>query len=71
MKKKYRITGLDCANCAMKAERAVKKVKGVNSAVLNFLMQTLTVEVDDENADAILADVVKAVTKAEPDAVLK
>lgn len=71
MKKKYKVTDIDCANCAMKAERAVQKVKGVKSASLNFMMQTLTIEVEDENAESILAEAIKALKKAEPDAVVK
>lgn len=71
MKKKYKVTDIDCANCAMKAERAVQKVKGVKSASLNFMMQTLTVEVEDENAESILAEAIKALKKAEPDAVVR
>ncbi len=71
MKKKFKVTEIDCANCAMKAERAVQKVKGVKSASLNFMMQTLTVEVEDENAESILEEAIKALKKAEPDAVVK
>lgn len=71
MKKKFRVTDIDCANCALKAERAVKKVKGVRAASLSFMTQTLNVEVDDENADAILEDVARAVKKAEPGASIR
>ena len=71
MRKKYRVTGIDCANCAMKAERAVAKVKGVQSASLNFLTETLILEVDDNDAENILAEAIKALKKKEPDAVVK
>ncbi len=71
MEKKYKVSGIDCANCAMKAERAVSKVKGVKKAILNFFMETLTVEVEDENAEAILEEVKKTLLKNEPDAIIK
>ncbi len=71
MEKKYKVTGIDCANCARKAERAVSKVKGVKSAVLNFFMETLTVEIDDENSEAILEEVKRVLLRNEPDAIIK
>lgn len=71
MKKKYRVTGIDCANCAMKAELAVSKVKGVQSAALNFFTQTLLIEVADEGSEEIIAAALKALKKREPDAVIK
>ena len=32
MKKKFKLTDLDCANCAAKMEDAIKKLDGVNDA---------------------------------------
>ena len=44
MKKKYKLNEIDCANCAMKLEEAVKAVDGVTSAKVNYMMQKLTFE---------------------------
>ena len=67
MKKNYEIE-VDCANCAAKMEQATKEVNGVKSAVINFIMQRLTVEFE-EGADinAVMAAVVKACKRVEPD----
>lgn len=67
MKQNYEIE-VDCANCAAKMERATKEVSGVKGAVINFIMQQLTVEFE-EGADikAVMATVVKACKKVEPD----
>ena len=67
MKKSYTIE-VDCANCAAKMEQVTKKVDGVKGAVINFIMQQLTVEFE-ENADiaTVMAAVVKACKKVEPD----
>ena len=46
MKKAYKIE-VDCANCAAKMEDAVKKVDGVNDAVISFMAQKLTVDFAD------------------------
>ena len=67
MTKTYKLRDLDCANCAAKLERAVSKLDGVKSASVNFFAQKLTVEVPDENADVVLASVLKTSKKVEPD----
>ena len=43
MKKTYAIE-VDCAVCAGKMEEAVRKTEGVESAVVNFMLQKLIVE---------------------------
>ena len=40
MKKTYQIE-VDCANCANLMEEAAKKTEGVESAVVNFMTQTV------------------------------
>ena len=40
--KEYRISGLDCANCAIKIEKAVAKLPFVESAALDFANLKLT-----------------------------
>ena len=39
MKKKFKLTDLDCANCAAKMEEAIKKIEGVKDANVSFMMQ--------------------------------
>ena len=42
MSKTYKIE-VDCANCAAKMEAAAGKVSGVESVVVNFMAQKMTV----------------------------
>ena len=44
MKKKYKIEGLDCANCAAKIEEAISKLDGVNSVRVSFLSEKVKIE---------------------------
>lgn len=60
MRKIYKIE-VDCANCAAKMEEAVKKLEGVDQAVVNYLTQKMTLKFS-EGAD--MAAVLKAVEKA-------
>ena len=54
MKKKFVMEELDCANCAMKMERLIEKIPGVNSVNINFMMQKITIDADDARFDEIL-----------------
>ena len=71
MKKVINLEDLDCANCAAKMECAVKKVEGVTNANVNFMMQRMTVEIDSENPQAVLAEIKKVCKNVEPDCILK
>ena len=65
MKKTYKLSELDCAVCADKVERAVRKVEGVTSASVQFVTQKLTLEADDAAFEDVLTRVRAAVSKAE------
>ena len=71
MKKKFKLTDLDWANCAAKMEAAIKKIDGVNDATVSFLTQKLTLDADDARFDAILDEVVRVCKKVEPDCVIQ
>ena len=67
MKKKFKLTDLDCANCAAKMEDAIKKIDGVTDATVSFMTQKMTIEADDARFDAIMDEVVRVCKKVEPD----
>lgn len=68
MKKVYKLTDLCCANCAAEIERDIAKIKGVALSNVNFMMQKLTLEIEEvADADKVLKQVAKAVRRVEPD----
>lgn len=67
MKKKFKLQDLDCANCAAKMEEAIKKISGVNDAVVSFMTQKMTIEADEEDFDKIMEQVKAVCAKVEPD----
>ena len=71
MKKKFKLTDLDCANCAAKMEDAIKKLDGVNDASVSFMMQKMTIDADDARFDEIMKEVVEVCKKVEPDVKLE
>ena len=54
---------LDCANCAHKMEEAIKKIEGVRSVNINFMMQKMILDADDDNFDTIVSEAKKACKK--------
>ena len=71
MRKVIAMQDLDCANCAAKMEEAIRKIDGVNSCTINFMLQRMTLDIVDENSVEIIEKVRLAVRKIEPDCRLK
>ncbi len=67
MVKTFKLCELDCANCGLKMENAIKKIQGVNDAKVSFMTQKLTIDADEENFDEILKQSQKVCKRIEPD----
>ena len=67
MKKIFKLTDLDCANCARKMEEAIRKIVGVQDVTVSFMTQKLTLVADDARFDEIVKEAVKVCRKVEPD----
>lgn len=67
MKKTYKIE-VDCANCANLMEGAACKTAGVDNVTVNFMTQKMIVNfAEGQEPKAVMADVIKACKKIEPD----
>ncbi len=71
MKSKFKINGLDCANCASELERAIQKLEGIKSANINFMAQKMELEYNEEIKEEIIAKVKKVIKKEEPDVTIE
>ena len=67
MRKTFQLDGLDCANCAAKMERKIKKLDGVDSVEISFMAQKMTLEAADEAFDNVVCRAEKLISKIEPD----
>src|SRR3989337_2224376 len=56
------ITGMTCANCVATVERNLKKLDGIQAAVVNLSSERATVEFDSEKLG--LADMIARVQRA-------
>lgn len=64
---KFKICGLDCANCANKLESALSKLDLINNVSISFITEKLFFDCDESNIDEVLNDIKKVVKKEEPD----
>lgn len=67
MKKVFKLEDLDCAHCAQKMEDGIKKLDGIIDAKVNFIMQKMTLEAEDERFEEVLKEAVRICKKIEPD----
>lgn len=61
-KEKYNITGMTCASCSSRVQKAVSTLDGVKNANVNLLKNTMVVEFDSDRVSD--SDIIKAVEKA-------
>ncbi len=72
MKKyKFKINGLDCANCAIQLEEALQKIEVIENVNINFMIQKLTFECMEEDKEEALEKIKKIIKKEEPDVKLE
>lgn len=66
IKKEFILEGLGCAHCATKIEEKVNELDGINSANVNFMTKTLTLEMKEANGmEELINSVTNVVTNIE------
>lgn len=72
MKKyKFKIEGLDCANCANELEEKLQKIEILENVNISFIMQKLSFECLEENKENALEQIRKIIKKEEPDVTIE
>lgn len=71
MKSKFKIEGLDCANCAAGLESAIKKIEGITEVSISFMTERLVIEYNENMKDEIIEKMKKVIKKEEPDVTIK
>ena len=61
MRYKYKLSNLDCPNCALRIEEKLKSDKNIRYANVNFPKLTLTVDTDTKDAKKYVSQIVKSV----------
>lgn len=68
---KFKIKGLDCANCAAELERAIQKIENVESCNINFITEKMEIEHNEINKEEMVESVKKVIKKEEPDVTIE
>ena len=71
MQKRFSMETLDCANCAAKMEAAIRRIDGVDGAVVSFMAQKLTIEADESRFEEIMDQVAAACRRVDPDCTIR
>ena len=71
MKITFKIKGIDCANCAIQLENAIKKIKGIERASISFMAERMVIEYEDKNKEEIMKNIKKVIKREEPDATIE
>ncbi len=67
MKRTYKMEELCCANCAAKMETAINKLDDIDTAVINFMSQRITIVADEDKFESVVDEAQKIITKIEKD----
>ena len=71
MKFKFKIKGLDCANCAAELERKIKKIDGIEDASISFMSERLVIQCEESIKSDVIENLKKVAKKEEPDVTIE
>ena len=63
---KFKIKGLDCANCAAELEREIQKIEGVTKVSISFMTERIEIEYESSEEE-IIKKIQKVIKREEPD----
>lgn len=61
-----KLEGLDCANCAMKIEKGVSTIDGVDACSVNFATLTMTITTTEEQREIVVNEAKNKIRNLEP-----
>lgn len=64
---KYKIEGLDCANCANELEESLRKIDLIENVSISFMMERLSFSCNKNNLNDALKQIKKVIRREEPD----
>ena len=64
---KYKIEGLDCANCANLLEESLRKIDLIENVSISFMTERLSFSCNEDNLNTALKQIKKVIRREEPD----
>lgn len=72
MKKyKFKINGLDCANCANELEEALQKIEIIDNVTISFMTEKLSFKCEEAKQEEAMEQIKKVIKKEEPDVTIE
>lgn len=68
---RFRIRGLDCANCAAELEREINKIEGIDKVSISFMAERMEIEYCEYLKENIIEKLKKVIKKEEPDVTIE
>ena len=68
---KFKIEGLDCANCANELEETLRKIDKIENVSISFMTEKLSFECMEDDIEDALKSVKKVIKKEEPDVTIE
>ena len=68
---KFKIEGLDCANCTNNLESQLNKIEILNDVTISFMSERLSFSCEEVNYDEAVKLIKKVIKKEEPDVTIK
>ena len=64
---KYKIEGLDCANCANELEESLRKIDLIENVSISFMTERFSFSCNEDNLNTALKQIKKVIRREEPD----
>ncbi len=64
---KFKIEGLDCANCANLLEESLRKIDLIENVSISFMTERLSFSCSEDNLNNALKQIKKVIRREEPD----
>lgn len=64
---KFKIEGLDCANCVNELESELRELDLINNVSISFMTEKLSFDCEENNIDEALKEIKKVIKREEPD----
>ena len=68
---KYKIEGLDCANCANLLEESLRKIDLIENVSISFMTERLSFSCSEDNLNNALKQIKKVIRREEPDVTIE
>ena len=68
---KFKIEGLDCANCANLLEESLRKIDLIENVSISFMTERLSFSCSEDNLNNALKQIKKVIRREEPDVTIE